>query len=110
MTTQDLDQIEKELNLTLPSEFRSIAGSRIFQDPIHDEAQPIFKITQSFRTGEFGDENWPNDLVAFGHDGCGNYFCFYASNFVSGIFIRDHETLEVIKEYVSFGKFLEEWS
>ena len=110
MTHQDIETIEAQLGVSLPQPYVEAALSGEFEDPILDDAQSIIGINRSFRSGDFGDANWSDKLLAFGHDGGGNYYCIDVQNFDAGVFLRDHETLEVHKAYESFGRFLQEWS
>jgi hypothetical protein len=109
MTPSEISSIETQLKLKLPEPYVHAANAGRFCDPIHDDAQSIVAINLSFRTGEYGDTNWRPSLVAFGHDGAGNCFCLDTESFDSGVYIRDHETLEVTREYDSFDAFLHEW-
>lgn len=89
---------------------RNAATVGEFSDPIHDNARHIVGINSAFRSGEFGDQNWDEQLFAFGHDGAGNYFCFYTTKIDEGVFLRDHETREITKECNSFDNLLLQWS
>lgn len=110
MTPQDIESIQVELGVTLPPAFIAAGLSGSFQDPLHDSAAAIIGINRSFRSGDFGDEHWNPKLIAFGHDGGGNYFCIDVTDFEAGVFMRDHETYEITKEYDSFDQFMGEWA
>ena len=110
MTNDEVEMIEAGLGITLPPEYVVAATAGEFSDPIHDNARHILGINSAFRSGEFGDQDWDEQLFAFGHDGAGNYFCFYTAKIDDGVFLRDHETLEITQEYDSFNDFLLQWS
>ena len=110
MTPDDIADIEAQLGVVLPKAYVQAALADRFADPVHDDAQSIIAINSAFRAGEFGDENWSSKLVAIGHDGGGNYFCLDTGAPDGGVYLRDHETLEVAKEYESFDEFLAQWA
>ena len=110
MTQQEIASIEAHLNVVLPQPYKEAALAGRFADPIHDDAKSIIAINSAFRVGDYGDDGWRNNLLAFGHDGGGNYFCLDTDLFDSGVYVRDHETLDVNKEYDSFAAFLAEWA
>ena len=110
MTSEDIKTIEGKLDVMLPHPFVEAALSGAFKDPLHDDPGSIVGINMSLRSGDFGDENWNPNLVAFGHDGGGNYFCIDVQNIDAGVFLRDHETLETTKEHESFSRFIQEWT
>jgi cell wall assembly regulator SMI1 len=110
MTPADITTIEEELGVDLPSPFVEAALSGAFTDTLHDHLGSIVGINTSFRSGDFGDQDWNKNLIAFGHDGAGNYFCIDVLNIGDGVFVRDHETLAISKEHDSFSDFLQQWS
>jgi hypothetical protein len=110
MTDNDVKLIEARLGVALPERYKDAALAGQLKDPIHDDSQSIIAINTAFRAGEFGDQQWRPSLIAFGHDGAGNYYCFDSDAFDSGIYMRDHETLEITKEYDTFDEFLPAWT
>jgi hypothetical protein len=110
MTPQDIAAIEAGLNVVLPAPFVDAALSGAFKDPLHDDPGSILAINTSFRAGDYGDADWNPNLLAFGHDGGGNYFCVDVQDLEAGVFVRDHETLEVTRENESFSRFIQEWT
>ncbi len=110
MTQEEIASIEAHLDVVLPQPYKEAALAGQFAEPIHNDAKSIIAINSAFRAGEYGDEGWRSNLVAIGHDGCGNYFCLDADSFDSGVYIRDHETLNVSREYDSFDAFVAEWA
>lgn len=109
MTHEEIASIETHLDVVLPRPYKSVALAGRFAEPIHNDATSIIAINSAFRAGEFGDEGWRRNLVAIGHDGSGNYFCLDTDSFESGVYIRDHETLNVSREFDSFDAFVAEW-
>lgn len=109
MTSNDITFIQEQLGITLPLPFVEAALSGALNDPLHDDPGSIVGINRSFRGGDFGDKDWNKNLLAFGHDGCGNYFCINVQNIDAGVFIRDHETLTITREHDSFSSFLKQW-
>ena len=110
MTQQDLNTIEEHLGMSLPNSYVTAALSGVFSEPIHNDAQSIIGINMALRSGEFGDASWNPNLLAFGHDGGGNYYCIDVQDLGAGVFLRDHETLEVHRVYESFTLFQLEWT
>ena len=109
MTNEEILMIEAQLEVVLPSYYKQAALAGRFAEPIHADAKTIVAINRAFRNGDFGDEQWHHQMVAIGHDGGGNYFCLSTNSPDSGVYLRDHETLEVALEYDSFDAFVSEW-
>ena len=109
MIDSQLNKIETDLGIILPSQYRDAALSGEFKDPIHDDPESIISINREFRDGIYGDENWPSTLFAFGHDGAGNYFCIDTNSADATVYLRDHEILEIMLESPSFSAWLHEW-
>ncbi len=105
MTSADIKTIEDQLGIVLPLPYVEAALAGAFTDPLHDDPGSIIGINKSFRSGDFGDQHWNKNFLAFGHDGAGNYFCIDVQNIGTGVFVRDHETLAVTKEHDSFSIF-----
>ena len=110
MTQDDVENIEAQLHIVLPQPYIQAALAGQFADPIHDDAQSIIGINSAFRAGDFGDEDWRGHLIAIGHDGAGNYFCLDTESPESGVYVRDHETLNISKQFDSFAAFLSAWA
>lgn len=110
MTYNDISTIEEQLGIVLPRPFVEAALSGTLKDPLHDDPGSIVGINKSFRSGDFGDQDWNKSLFAFGHDGAGNYFCIDVQDVGAGVFVRDHETLAITKEHDSFSDFLQQWA
>jgi SMI1-KNR4 cell-wall len=110
MTQEEIASIEANLDVVLPQPYKEAALAGRFADPIHDDAKSIIAINFAFRAGDYGDNGWRNNLVAIGHDGGGNYFCLDTDSFDSVVYVRDHETLNVSKEYDNFDAFVAEWA
>ena len=110
MTDDDIEQIKTSLGVALPDKYIQAALAGELRDPLHDDPKSIIGINSAFRNGEFGDQNWRPALIAFGHDGAGNYFCFDSDIFDSRIYLRDHETMEITPVYKTFEELLAEWT
>ena len=106
MNEEDLILIERELDVKLPLEYREAALSGKFRGLIYKESKSVICISRAFRCGEFGDVNWPLNLIAFGDDAAGNSYCLDVSSASSRVMFRDHETLEITEESRSFEEWL----
>ncbi len=108
MNQDELDAIAKGLGITLPGFYRSaaLAGRLEPAGIINTDARSVIAINHALRDGEFGDEDWPKHVFAFGDDGGGNFFCLDLSSPGTKVLLRHHETLELLHEAGEFEPWL----
>jgi hypothetical protein len=106
--TDELDSIERALDIRLPRAYHSAAEAGRLQRLLNADSTSVIAINRAFREGEFGDRDWPNHMFAFADDGGGNHFCLdLSSPGASHVLCRDHETLELMAEADDFERWLE---
>ena len=95
MTNDDLRMIEDRLRITLPEFYRRAAIDGRLANVLNSDATSVVAINEAYRSGEFGDLDWPNQRLAFGNDGAGDSFCLDLTSDNRRVLSRDHETLEI---------------
>jgi hypothetical protein len=109
MTSDELEGMEVALEVRLPAFFRTAALEGRLAKLLNADARSAIAITRAFRAGDFGDENWPNHLLAFADNGSGDFFCLDLSTSAKAVLCRDHETLEITHEADDFDAWLEDY-
>ena len=107
MQADDLDAIERELGIRLPTVYRAAAEAGRLAGLLNADRRSVVAINRAFRNGDFGDRDWPPHMFAFADDGGGNSFCLDLSTGRSRVVCRDHETLELVPEADDFEQWLE---
>ena len=98
MTVEDLEQIEQELGITLPHDYRELMLTYPFApdsfandcDLPNDPRRLIDTNCDLRRDGFFGME-WPNHYFSMGGDGSGNEHFIDLRRNPSPVFLADHE-------------------
>jgi hypothetical protein len=117
----DSDEVEQRLGLKLPDRHRKAMLDPT--DPIHEACDfllpasehqllRIVDVNQFLHASDGGRRAWPDFLVAFASNGCGDYFAYDVRKEPAGIIYIDHDltvdenlVAEVRLEFESF----EEW-
>src|SRR5271170_7673193 len=97
-----LDELENKLKFAFPARHRQAILD--LADPIHDACEflilpddgqaDVFRENEWIHSPEFGD-SWPNFLIAFASNGCGDYFAYDTrQNPASIIYIDPDKTVE----------------
>ena len=82
MTPDDVSQIERELGVTAPSDYRALVTDyppELFQHAadfdLMDDLARIVAMNREVRAGPFYGVTWPVHYFAIGENGCGDYHC-----------------------------------
>ena len=119
MTPAEITQIESQLNLSLPQEYRDA----ILSHPLPDSSSYNYEFCGHYETllaennlirdNGFFDHDWNSALFIIGFDGCGNKYFITTSPFDGRIYFADHEedfdlvALTKNEYYESFSEFNE---
>lgn len=106
MNQHEIEVIETSLGINLPASFRRASASGLLSRILNSDSQSVAAINLAFRSGEFGDSDWPHQMFAFGDDGAGNFYCLDLSSDSNRVLIRDHETRQLIPEAESFSDWI----
>ena len=108
MNIQDLDKVEKSLDVDLPAYYRKAVTEGRVAGLLNADAQSVTAINIAFRNGEFGDKDWLSHVFAFAFadNGSGDFYCLDLSAQHSKVLIRDHETFERNQEADDFDEWL----
>ncbi len=113
MTDDDLIAIEQYLGRPLPPRYRSLMltypldpqdlNSRI---ALNDNRDHVLAWNAELREGEFAEE-WGEHRFAIGTSPCGDTYFLDLTGASEAVFFWDHETHEVVSEFVSLDAFVE---
>jgi len=99
MSHDDVWQIERELGITAPGDYRALVTDyppELFQHAadfdLMDDPARVVTMNREVRTGPFYGVRWPGHYFAIGENGCGDYHCLALSRSASPIIFFDHET------------------
>lgn len=120
MTTDDLDRIEKELNLVLPRSYREFMQSGKFGEgysgtqDLTGEADEVIEWTKELRSQGFYGAKWPNNFVVIGDDGAGDSYFTDVQKERPAVFFADHELTTnkdrlIVSEKEHYQTFSEFW-
>ncbi len=97
-TVYDIDRIERELDIELPEEYKSILlaypfahDSVVYEDDLFGDAATL--ISRNQESGQYGFmvHDWPSHYLVIGTDGAGNDFFIDLQAAGSAVYIADHE-------------------
>jgi cell wall assembly regulator SMI1 len=115
VTSDDLDRIEHELGIRLPSEYRALAltyplgrGPSGPDYELLDDANQIIAINRLFREQGFFGMPWPPHFFTFGGDGSGNEYYLDLRKEPSPVYFADHENILAGGEWPSLEAWLAE--
>ena len=126
MNQQELIQIEKELGITLPSDYKNvmmdypIPGGDCETYALCNDVSDVIKENLDLRQNGFFGSPWPDHFYALGLNGCGDYYFIDLKEERRMIYFADHESpfhndqLEIIGDddkwegFDSYIKYLEE--
>ena len=98
MNKQDIEQIEAELKLKLPSFYSDQMLDYPFKGwdcedwMLCNDPQEIIRQNNENRKGGFFDTDWPNHFFIIGFDGCGNYYFIDLETNKERVYFADHES------------------
>lgn len=101
MTPAEIENIERELKVSLPVSYRTFLLScaesvaSAFSDfELIDDAQRLLEMNQQLRSKPFYRlPPWPKHLVAIGENGCGDYYFIDSKDASGAVLFVDHEKL-----------------
>lgn len=110
MSPEELQQIESELGITLPVDYReAMLNYPLDRDPLDetlcDDVELLIKSNLYYRKHKFFGLEWPGHYFTFGGDGFGNRFFLDLTLTPSPVFFADHE----VREYREDKPSLEAW-
>lgn len=119
MTSQDLDRIEKELNLVLPLAYREFMQSGKFGEgfagtqDLNGEADEVIEMTKDARANGFFGAKWPQNYLVIGDDGAGDYYFTDVLMETPAVQFAEHELTRkdklVLREDNQYATFSEFW-
>jgi SMI1 / KNR4 family (SUKH-1) len=112
MTKDDVTSIERELRISVPSDYRALVTDyppELFQHAadfdLMDAPARVVEMNRQVRTGPFYGVTWPAQYFAIGENGCGDYYCLDLSRSSSPVIFFDHEK----RSFVERAPSLQEW-
>jgi hypothetical protein len=97
VTSDDLDRVERELGIRLPSEYRALVltypvglGTAGPDTQLLDLPEQLIAINRSLRSHGFSGEAWPAHFFTFGGDGHGNHYYLDVRREPSPVYFADH--------------------
>jgi len=116
MDASDLKQIERELALSLPSEYRYLALNPPFTEPLNDWmywffTDPKLVIQETIRPldGNCEPTVVPSMHFVFGQTAFGDLYVMNSFDNDSSVYCLSHETHELTKEFNTLEQYVEEW-
>jgi hypothetical protein len=98
VTSDDLDRVESELGIRLPSDYRALViaypvglGRSGPDYELLDDSQQLIAINRLLREEGFFGSPWPAHFFSFGGDGCGNEYYLDLRREPSPVYFADHE-------------------
>ena len=96
MTTDEVHQIESDLNLRIPEEWRRMITDKAFCEEFESSTlllqyEDIMRENQLYRDSPYTSPYWNAAWLAIHADGCGNVYFLDTSNPASPIYDFDHE-------------------
>ncbi len=115
MTSDDLDRVERELNVRLPATYRALVQAypaglgRSGPDyELIDDAEQLIAINRAFRKDGFFGQPWPAHFFCFGGDGSGNEYYLDLRRDPSPVNFADHEGSMFTEQWSSLESWLAE--
>jgi cell wall assembly regulator SMI1 len=115
MTSDDLDRIERELGIRLPSDYRALVltypaglGASGPDYELLDDASQLIALNRLFREQGFFDLPWPPHFYSFGGDGNGNEYYLDLRKEPSAVYFADHEGSLYSEQWPSLEAWLTE--
>ena len=112
MTHEDVSQIERELRITVPADYRALVTDyppALFQHApdfdLMDDPVRVVAMNREVRASSFYGGKWPAQHFAIGENGCGDYYCLDLSRSGSPVIFFDHE----VRSFVERAPSLQEW-
>lgn len=115
MTSGDLDRVEHDLGIRLPSDYRALvlaypaglgAGGPDYE--LLDDASQLIAINRLFREQGFFGLPWPPHFFSFGGDGNGNEYYLDLRTEPSPVYFADHEGSLYAEQWPSLEVWLTE--
>jgi cell wall assembly regulator SMI1 len=115
VTSEDLDRVEHDLGIRLPSEYRALImtyplglGPSGPDYELLDDADQLVAINRLFRQQGFFDMPWPAHFFTFGGDGLGNQYYLDLRKEPSPVYFADHEATLDGEQWPSLQAWLAE--
>jgi hypothetical protein len=115
VTSNDLDRIERELGIRLPSDYRALVltypvglGASGLDYELLDDAGQLIAINRLFREQGFFELPWPAHFYSFGGDGNGNEYYLDLRKEPSAVYFADHEGSLYSEQWPSLEAWLTE--
>lgn len=115
MTSDDLDRVERELNVRLPATYRALVqtypaglGPSGPDYELIDDAEQLIAINRRFREDGFFGLPWPAHFFCFGGDGSGNEYYLDLRRDPSPVCFADHERSMFTEQWSSLESWLAE--
>jgi hypothetical protein len=98
VTSEQLDRVERELDIRLPSDYRALVltypaglGPSGPDYELLDDPEQLISINRSLREEGFFGMPWPAHFFSFGGDGMGNEYYLDLRREPSPVYFADHE-------------------
>lgn len=98
MTDDDIDSIDGQLSVTMPTEYRTMVRSppsgfrdSDYADWVIDTPGRVVALTRKYQLGGLGETSFPLEHVVIGETGTGDFFCLDLSQDPAPVVEFDHE-------------------
>ena len=97
MTLEDVSNIQLELDLLLPEDYRQVLlhypfASDAYYDELFGDASYLVDTNQGYLEGSFFGQTWHSHHLIIGDDGAGNVYFLDLRRESSPVLFADHET------------------
>jgi cell wall assembly regulator SMI1 len=115
VTSEQLDRVERELGIRLPSDYRALVltypkglGSTGPDYELLDDPEQLVAINRRLREVGFFGMPWPAHFFSFGGDGSGNEYYLDLRGEPSPVYFADHEGTLYSAQWPSLEAWLAE--
>jgi cell wall assembly regulator SMI1 len=109
MTHGDVDQIERELGIKVPADYRAVVTNYpapdAAKDALYDHPTYVIDDNRRVREGPLWGVNWPTKYLVVGADGSGGIYCIEVERQQSPVIYFDHDDRSFYEEAPN----LQEW-